>query len=155
MRTYLVQHGTARPKREDPERPLTDQGREDVARVAAFARSAGLEIYQIQHSGLRRAEETAAILAEHLEPAGGVVALPGLAPKGNVTRLAELLSRETRSLMLVGHRPFMKRLAGLLVAGDTERSIVRFQRGGITCLEREPRSRMWRVRWAVTPEILR
>jgi phosphohistidine phosphatase len=155
MRLYLVQHGEARSKEEDPERPLTEQGCDDVAQVAAFARRAGVEVHQIRHSGKRRAEETAAILAEHLQPAAGMVALPGLAPKDDVTEVAELLNRETRPLMFVGHRPFMDRLAGLLLAGDVNQTVVRFQRGGVVCLERDPATRTWSVLWVITPELIR
>jgi phosphohistidine phosphatase len=154
MRLYLVRHGEARPKSEDPARSLTDRGREDVARVAAFARRAGAEVTQIRHSGKRRAQETAAILAEHLQPAAGDVAVQGLAPLDGVVPLAELLSRESRPLMFVGHLPFMGRLAGLLVAGDPERSVVSFAPGGIVCLERASPSRSWVIRWVVTPDLL-
>lgn len=154
MKLYLVQHGEAVPKSEDPKRPLSEQGREDVSRVAAFAQSAGLRVHQIRHSGKRRAKETAAILAEHLEPVQGIVSLPGLAPKDDVRPVAELLNRESRSLMFVGHRPFMDRLAGLLVAGDRRRAVVRFQQGGIVCLERDPKSWTWSVLWAVTPDLI-
>lgn len=154
MRLYLVQHGDAMSKSEDPRRPLTAQGRADVTRVAEFAQQAGIEIFQIRHSGKRRAEETAAILAEKLKPEGGLVTLPGLAPKDDVRPIAELLNRETRSLMFIGHRPFMDRLAGLLVAADRGRTVVLFQRGGIACLERSPKSWTWAVRWVVTPELI-
>lgn len=155
MRLYLVQHGEARSKAEDPARPLTGQGRDDVARVADLARRAGVELAQIRHSGKLRAEETAAILGEHLAPAGGVVSMAGLAPRDDVGRVAELLNRETRHLMLVGHQPFMGRLAGLLLAGDSERAVVSFQMGGIVCLERGPETRRWAVCWAVTPDLIR
>jgi phosphohistidine phosphatase len=154
MKLYLVQHGDAVPKSDDPARPLTERGREDVSRVAGFAQRAGVEVSQIQHSGKRRAEETAAILAEYLHPAGGVVALPGLAPQDDVDTVAELLSREAKSLMFVGHRPFMDRLAGLLVTGSRDRVVVRFEKGGIVCLERDPKTRTWSVRWAVTPDLI-
>ena len=154
MRLYLVQHGEAMPKAEDSKRPLTEQGRDDVARVAAFARQASIEIHQIRHSGKRRAEETAGILAEHLAPAGGLVCLAGLAPRDDVRPVAELLGRETRSLMFVGHRPFMDRLAGLLVAGDRSCRVVRFCRGGVVCLERDPKSRTGHINWAVTPALI-
>ena len=154
MKLYLVQHGDAKPKSEDPERPLTEQGRKDVAQVAAFAQRADVQVSQIRHSGKRRAEETATILAEYLVPAGGVVALPGLAPKDDTDRVAELLNRETRPLMLVGHRPFMDRLAGLLVADSQDRVVVRFQKGGIVCLERDPTSWTWTVCWMVTPDLI-
>jgi phosphohistidine phosphatase len=151
---YLVQHGEAAPKSEDPARPLTEQGRDDVARVAAFTRQAGVEVYQIRHSGKRRAEETASILAEHLKPTKGVVSLPGLAPKDDVRPVAELLGRETRPLMFVGHRPFLDRLVGLLVTGDVALSVVRFRQGGMVRLERDPASWTWSVRWVLTPELI-
>jgi phosphohistidine phosphatase len=154
LRLYLVQHGEAKPQSEDPERPLTEQGRLDVARVAAFAQRAGVDVHQIRHSGKRRAEETAAILAEHLQPADGVVAIEGLAPMGDVRRVAELLGRETSPLMFVGHRPFMDRLAGLLVASDKDCAVVRFFKGGIVCLERDPTTWTWAVRWVVTPDLV-
>ena len=160
MQLYLVQHGEAEPKSKDRTRPLTTQGRDDVARVAAFAKRAGVKagqspaVHQIRHSGKRRAEETATILAEHLKPVDGVVSLPGLGPKDDVRSVAELLNRETRPLMFVGHRPFMDRLAGLLVAGDRKCAVVRFQRGGIVCLERNPKSWSWSVRWVVTPDLI-
>jgi phosphohistidine phosphatase len=154
MKLYLVQHGDAKTKSEDPERPLTEQGRKDVAQVAAFAQRADVQVSQIRHSGKRRAEETAAILAEYLAPAGGVMALPGLAPKDDTDRVAELLNRETRPLMLVGHRPFMERLAGLLVADSQDRVVVGFRKGGIVCLERDPKSWTWTVCWMVTPDLI-
>jgi phosphohistidine phosphatase len=154
MRLYLVQHGEAAPKSEDPERPLTDKGLDDVSRVAAFAQRAGVDVHQIRHSGKRRAAETAAILAEHLQPVDGIFAFPGLAPKDDVRQVAELLGRESRSLMFVGHRPFMDRLAGLLVADDPDRAIVIFEMGGIVCLERDPVSWTWAVRWIVTPDLI-
>jgi phosphohistidine phosphatase len=154
MRLYLVQHGEAVAEAEDPARPLSARGREEVGRVAAFARRVGVEVDQIRHSGKRRAEETAAILAEHLGPAGGVVPVAGLAPKDNVRPMAELLNRESGPLMLVGHRPFLDRLAGLLVAGDSGRTAVQFQKGGIVCLERGPEAGSWAVLWVVIPELV-
>jgi phosphohistidine phosphatase len=154
MNLYLVQHGEAEPKSGDAERMLTERGRDEVARVAAFTRRAGVRVHQIRHSGKRRAEQTAAILAEHLAPEGGVSTMPGLAPKDDVASIAELVDHETEPLMLVGHLPFMDRLAGLLVGGDPERSVVSFRRGGVVCLQRDPQTGAWAVGWAVTPELM-
>jgi len=154
MNLYLVQHGEAEAKAGDAERLLTEQGRDDVARVAAFTRRAGVVVHQIRHSGKRRAEETAAILAEHLAPAGGVLMMPGLAPKDDVAGVAELVSQETEPLMLVGHLPFLDRLAGLLVTGDPNKSVVSFQRGGVVCLQRDPKTSAWAIVWAATPDLI-
>jgi hypothetical protein len=77
-------YGEAKSKAEDPQRPLTARGRDEVQRVAAFAARVGLEVNQVRHSGKRRAEETASILAEHLSPAEGVLAVPGPAPMNDI-----------------------------------------------------------------------
>ena len=53
--------------------------------------------------------------------------------------------------MLVGHLPFMSRLASLLLAGEPEAGVVRFQTSGIVCLSREQGE--WSLSWAVTPEL--
>jgi phosphohistidine phosphatase len=152
MKLCLVQHGEARSKAEDPERPLTERGREDVVRVATFAATVGLQVRQIRHSGKRRAEETASILAEYLPPTGGLIAVPGMSPRDDVHPIAEALRVETQPVMLVGHLPFLDRLASLLVTGDAERSIVRFQMGGIVCLMGEETH--WAVGWMVTPDLI-
>jgi len=154
MVLYLVRHGEAMDKDEDPARPLTAQGRRDVERVAGLAKSTGIEVHQIRHSGKRRAEETAEILGEFLRPAGGVVAVSGMAPNDDVHAMAELLKRESQPLMYVGHLPFLEQLVSLLLTGRTDRSIVRFQKGGIVCLERDAATGAWAVQWAVAPALL-
>ena len=152
-RVYLVQHGEAKPTDEDPERPLTSEGERAVRRMAAFAAKVQLHVDEIRHSGKRRAQQTAAIFAERLKLRGGVVAVEGLAPNDDVKPLARTLSDQTGPIMLVGHLPFLARLAGRLVAGNAEREVVRFRMGGIVCLERSEEGR-WAVAWAVTPELL-
>ena len=71
MTLFLVQHGEAKPETEDPERSLTEQGAEIVGRIADWAARAGTEVDQIQHSGKRRAEQTATIVAQGLDPPKG------------------------------------------------------------------------------------
>jgi phosphohistidine phosphatase len=155
MRFYLVRHGDAVSKAVDPTRPLSDRGRDDVARVAAFTRSAGIEVHQICHSDKRRAGETAAILAEYLNPAGGVASVPGLRPEDDVRPMAEVLNQATEPLMVVGHYPHLPSLSGLLLAGSKRRPVVDFQMGSIACLERNDRASNWSLCWMVPPDIVR
>jgi len=154
MRLYLVQHGEAKPKEEDPDRSLTAKGEGDVRRVAALAKRAGIKVSQIRHSGKRRAEQTATILAKQLHPPRGVAAKSGLDPKDDVKPVAKALADESDDLLIVGHLPFLERLAARLVGGDPEQELVRFQMGGIVCLERWEESR-WAIAWMVTPDLLR
>jgi phosphohistidine phosphatase len=151
MELYLVQHGEAEPKSVDPARPLTARGRRDAGRVAAFVARLGLEVRQIRHSGKTRAEQTAAILGEALSPPGGVVPVSGLAPLDDVRPVADALLRESRPLMLVGHLPFLARLAGLLLTGDADRPVVQFRNAGIVCLVRD--EDCWLAAWILAPEM--
>jgi phosphohistidine phosphatase len=151
---YLVQHGEAEPESVDPARRLTARGRADVERVAAFAARLGLDVAQIRHSGKTRAEQTAALLAAALSPPGGALAMPGLAPKDDVRPVADSLGREREPLMLVGHMPFLGRLAALLICGDLNASALRFRNGGIVCLTPEQgEQNQWIVSWVLTPEM--
>ena len=154
MRLYLVQHGEAKSKEEDPARPLTARGEADVRCVADFAKRAGVQVGQIRHSGKRRAEQTAGILGAALRPRNGVIAVSGLNPDDPIEPVAQALASESKPLMLVGHLPFMSLLAAKLITGNENLCVVRFQMGGIVCLERDEQSR-WSVAWMVTAELLR
>lgn len=151
MHLYLAQHGIPKPKTEDPTRPLSAVGREEVARVGAWAASVGCQVGQIWHSGKKRAQETADILASHLEPSGGVVMVKGLSPLDDVEPLAARLREAGDSIMVVGHLPFLGRLAGYLVNDDPARTSLRFRMGGIVCLGDQDG---WLIEWAVTPELV-
>lgn len=152
MKLYLMQHGEAMSKVENPDRPLNDQGQEHVYKVAGFLAQAGIMIAQIRHSGKRRAKETATIVAEHVQVQGHVVAVDGINPNDDVQPVAEVLQSETNDVMLAGHLPFLSRLASVLLTGDPERAVVGFKNAGVVCLENQEDG--WMLSWGVIPEIL-
>jgi phosphohistidine phosphatase len=153
MELYLVRHGQAAAKTDDPSRPLTGMGASVVEQVAGFAARAGIKADEIRHSEKLRARQTAEILAQALQPARGVNAVEGLNPEDDVRSMAENLKREGGSPMLVGHQPFLGRLTGLLVAGDPDTPVVRFRTASIVRLVFERGA--WSVDWVVTPDIAR
>ena len=150
MRLYLVQHGRCLDEAQDPVRPLSEAGRREVASVADIARHFGLAVSRIEHSGKLRARQTAEIFDEALGPPGGVHARAGLAPRDDVV----VFAREglPDGLMVVGHLPFLERLASLLLVDDPGRHIYRMQNAGILALERDAEG-VWSIRWAVTPNL--
>ncbi len=149
MKLYLVQHGQAESKEVDPEQPLSDRGRQATLLMAELAAKLGLDVQEIRHSGKLRAEQTAAIFGRALSLMGNVAAVSGLNPTDDVQPIADALAREEPNIMLVGHLPFLSRLAGLLVNGDPENSPVDFRNSGVVCLERTADG--WQVRWRLTP----
>jgi phosphohistidine phosphatase len=151
MDVYLVQHAEAKPKQEDPDRPLSERGRRDTERVAAMAARMGLRVGQIRHSGKLRAQQTAHILGEALSPRQGVVAVEGLGPRDDVEPVAKDLGMASEPALLVGHLPFMERLIGELVVGDPDKAIVVVQNAAIVCLSQAGET--WHVRWILTPQM--
>jgi len=151
MKTYLVQHAEAMSEEEDPERPLNGTGRRHTEWVAGVAAKLGVAVNQIRHSGKTRAKQTAEILGQALAPAEGVVSGSGLSPLDNVEPVARALDQASEPVMLVGHLPFMERLAGHMLAGDADRAVVDFTNAGIVCLAKE--DERWQVVWILTPEI--
>lgn len=152
MKLYLMQHGEAMSKAENPERPLTDRGKDDVGRVATFLARSEREIKEIRHSGKRRAEETASIVAQHLQAQDSVIAVGGINPNDDVVPVAEALQGQTEPVMIVGHLPFLSRLASHLLTGDAERTLVQFQMGGVVCLTRQEEN--WTLEWMIVPDVV-
>ncbi|MGA7495675.1 MAG: phosphohistidine phosphatase SixA [Isosphaeraceae bacterium] len=152
MTLFLVQHGKAKPETEDPERSLTEQGAEVVGRMADWAAQVGMAVDQIQHSGKKRAEQTATIFAKRLSPPTGVIAVKGLSPKDDVKPVAASLRSDQGSIMLAGHLPHLSRLVSLLLTGNPEIEVVGFRNAGIVCLT-QPDGK-WAVDWVMQPDLL-
>ena len=152
MALYLVQHARALSSEEDPERGISDQGRAEADRIAGVAKGYGVRVAKILHSGKKRAQQTAEIMAEHLKPSQGIEAASGLHPQDDVTALAAAMRTED-DLMLVGHMPFMAKLASYLVTGQVEPAIFRFQNGGIVCLDEVRGTTGWIIKWALMPNV--
>ncbi len=151
MKLYLAQHGEALTKEEHADRPLSDKGRIDVGRVAWHLAMLGLEVAEVQHSGKARARESAEILAASLGAACGE--RTGLGPNDPVAALAEAAAGWREDRLLVGHLPFMGRLADLLVGGGEGLDLLAFSPGCLACLEREVAG-SWRIAWILNPDDL-
>jgi phosphohistidine phosphatase len=152
MLLYLVQHGKAKTEEEDPERPLTDEGRREVEAVMVLMLRAGaVTASRVLHSGKLRAGETANIIGTKLD--ADTEEADGLGPGDDPQVWATRLRDSNRDTVLVGHLPHLARLASLLLAGDAGASTVEFVNGGVVCLHRNDDG-AWGLRWAVTPSLV-
>jgi phosphohistidine phosphatase len=153
MRLYLVQHGEALAKELDPERPLSEGGRRDVARIADLLGRAGIRVAHLAHSGKTRARQSAELLAAALLEGGEIESRSGIDPKDPIRPVAEEAGRWAEDAMLVGHLPFMGKLTSLLLSGAEQADAVSFRPGSVACLEREAEGR-WTLAWMVRPELV-
>ncbi|MBC8434035.1 MAG: phosphohistidine phosphatase SixA [Desulfobacterales bacterium] len=152
MALFLVQHGKSLPKDQDPQKGLSAEGIAETKRIAEVAKGYKVPVAGITHSGKTRARQTAEIFAKALEPGGGIDEGSGLSPLDDVADFANSIdSADNR--MFVGHLPFMERLTAYLITGSIERCVFKFQNSGIVCLDMEPDSRSWVIKWSLVPHI--
>ena len=118
MRCYLVRHGEALSGFADPARPLSTPGRAEVAELARLALSRNVQVAELLHSGILRAQETAEILAHYLAPPCGVRPTTGLLPEDEPDTAKAEIEAAAQPIMLVGHLPHLGRLSALLARGD-------------------------------------
>ncbi|MEJ2703126.1 MAG: phosphohistidine phosphatase SixA [Sedimentisphaerales bacterium] len=153
MKLYLVQHAKAASKDVDPQRALTDEGRRDIEKIATFLKPLKLTVDVLWHSGKTRAAQTAETLAQVVKVKEGTIARDGLAPNDDVEVLKDDLDASDNDVMIVGHLPFLSKLASLLLADDESAGTVAFQKGGIVCLEQVAEGQ-WQINWMIIPELL-
>ncbi len=152
MYLYLIQHGEAKTKEDDPERDLTDRGISAAEAAADFFNRMKPEIHVVWHSGKKRARHTAEIFADRLDIRNRLLEHTGLTPNDDVSQIKTKLENLLNSVVIVGHLPHLARLASLLLTGNEGTAVISFQNSGILCLEREGSN--WHVCWMVTPDTL-
>jgi phosphohistidine phosphatase len=148
---FLVRHGEAESELVEPTQPLRERGRAGVTRVARHAARVKVTVAEIHHSTKLRARQTAEILAAHLTPLRGLREVDYLAPTAGPGMAQDIVESAVEPLMLVGHLPHLARLASLLVVGDPNREVVRFQAGAMARLECGEHG--WALSWILTPGI--
>lgn len=154
MKLYLIQHGLAKSKEDDPERPLTELGWTQTKKVATLLAAVGnVKPDKIYHSGKTRAKQTGELLAQHINLLDNLEQADGLAPMDEPLFWEGKLAKATKDIMLVGHLPNLQKLAALLLFQDENKKVIEFQNSGIVCLENSE-DKKWFLRWMIVPEIL-
>ena len=153
MPLYLVRHGEAHSEAADPDRSLTEAGKATAHAMAKVAAAFNIPVSQIFHSGKTRARQTADIFSKYLKPAAAVKAIKAINPNDDVTKIAPALDPALNT-MFVGHLPFIERLVSYLITGSPDKSIIKFQTGGIVCLDRIEKSGSWYIKWALMPKMV-
>jgi phosphohistidine phosphatase len=139
MMLYIMRHGLAEEpeaKGDDSARKLTEKGADKIRKAAAGMHAAGLAFNVILTSPIKRAVETAEIVAAELggpKPKATPELSTGASPANALEALTKLKLPE--SVLVVGHEPTLSRLASLMLTGSTESVGIRLKQGGVIALE--------------------
>jgi phosphohistidine phosphatase len=133
MVAVLVHHADALSPAVDPQRPLSERGLRQAARLADQARAAGCAPAVIWHSGKLRARQTAEAFLRACNPLAEFRMVRGLRPEDPPEWMRDELNVESRDVMLVGHMPHIAALARRLSPDAGEfplNGVVAFRRSG-------------------------
>lgn len=162
MRVVLVRHGPAVDRDDpacppDPERPLTQEGRERTRAAAAGLRALGMRPDLVLTSPYVRAAQTAEIVCGALGLGAPEVTehlLPGADP---IALARHLRSRGEAEVLCTGHEPHLGLMLGCLVEGRAVTdSFADLKKAGAACVDAEhPGTEPGTLLWLLPPRVLR
>ena len=143
MKLYLLRHGDAGKRRDpkfanDDERPLSPKGTHRTKLLAHALSSWEVSFDVIWSSPLARARQTAEIVERGLRLHGRLEFTKHLAPGDTEKLVAQINSIRPapKSVMLVGHEPFLSEFISLLCTGGPQLSLA-LKKGAVCRLEVE------------------
>ena len=147
MKVYLVHHVDALSAEQDPQRHISQKGRDQADRLGARWRALGVTPARILHSDKQWTIDTAERIAAHLgaQDRTAMATYP-INPGDPVAPFIAEIAASHGDIMMCGHVDYLLRSASRLVCGDETRKVVEFRPGNGTavCLERE------RDAWVIT-----
>jgi phosphohistidine phosphatase len=160
MNLYFVRHGSAgNPKpqpQEDAARGLDREGRRQCELIGKLLAALGVRFDEIVSSPLRRASESAAIIAKQTRFKKQVVLAPVLRPDGTYERFLELLADmpSANSALLIGHNSKLAEFVGKLISNQSGRAGIHLKTGAIAKVVRK-RAGSATLQWCLTQKLLR
>jgi phosphohistidine phosphatase len=158
MEIYLLRHGIAEdraPSGRDPDRRLTEEGRQKLRRVLERAHNAGVSPSLILSSPYKRAVETAEIAAHELGYEGKIVRIPSLTPDSSPPAVWNDIRahRDESAILLAGHEPLFSATVAWMLG--TTRAMVEFKKAGLVRIDVENPgvTPMGVLQWMLTPKV--
>ena len=158
MEIYLVRHGAAYERREDPERHLNNDGVNQCHLTGIALKKLDIQFDLIVSSPKARARQTAEIIAEEVGYSREGIKItealvPTALPKETISYLNDFA--DAKRVMLAGHLPLLGYLASELLINTSEISFY-FEPGAVCHIYAEqPHTFAGHFRWFLTPEHLR
>jgi phosphohistidine phosphatase len=160
MNLYLLRHAHALDVGEqgienDDERPLSDQGRQQMEAVGDAIKRLALKFDHILSSPLRRAMQSAEALCQALGvPESTITTCDQLAPGCSTRKLSKRLrGLEGDNILLVGHEPDLSKHLVRFIG--SKRAQVELPKAGVACLrcESTPGKGSAVLEWLLTPTL--
>ncbi len=152
MRLYLVRHGEAAEQDNGGEPILSEWGKFEVEKTGTEIAERIDKLDIIFHSIKLRAQQTAKIIQTKLkfDATVPINEMEGLKPNDSAEEIAEWAGQMQNDIMLVGHLPFMNKLAGILLKESEKSYSLSFGTASVASFERGD-SGDWMLLWVFNP----
>jgi len=158
MEIYLMQHGPALPKEQDPEEGLSPEGEARIHWSGKALKKMGICFDVILSSPKKRSKQTAEIMAKEIGiPPENIIEtekVKAMAPaEETVKTLSELSGKER--ILIAGHLPSVAEIASFLLTEGSKANIG-FEMGGCCRIDVDDLpTHSGRLRWYITPDQLK
>ncbi len=164
MELFILRHGEAGQRTSsipgDKKRALTSSGKSEIEEIAKALKILGLKFDLIATSPLKRAYDTAAIVADIFDISKKVQVWNDLSPESNRTEVFHKISqlKEEDVVLIVGHQPMLGEIVNDMIhKGKSSPSNLLLKKGGIVRIRVQNKSNIPKgeLRWVITPRILK
>lgn len=159
MTIYFLRHASAgkrmlNPKK-DERRPLDEEGILQARYIGRLLASLDVQVEQIVSSPLKRALQTASLVANELAHEPAVRLEEALRPESDYTRFRDMLSRYRKydAIILVGHNPTESQFLSKMISSNSGAAHIDLKKGAVAKVELNGRNGT--LEWLVTPKIAR
>ncbi len=156
MIVYFLRHASAGKSMLNPEkderRPLDDEGILQTRYVGRLLAHLDVQVDQIVSSPLKRARQTASLVANELAFEPAVQLDNALRPEAELAQFQAMLARYRKyeAIMVVGHNPSLTEFLAKSISRDAH---IDFKKGAVAKVEMS--GRQGTMQWLVTPKIAR
>ena len=159
MLLYLLRHASAGKTvlnaKKDERRPLDEDGILQSRYVGRLLANLDVQVDQIISSPLKRARQTASLVANELAFEAAVQIDDALRPEAEFEQFQTMLARYNKydAIMVVGHNPSFTEFLSKSVSAGSGEAQIEFKKGAVARVELSGRAGM--LQWLVTPRIAR
>src|ERR1700694_3795857 len=159
MIVYFLRHASAGKKMlnaaKDERRPLDEEGILQARYIGRLLTNLDVQVECIISSPLKRALQTASLVANELAFESPVQAEDALRPEAAFEQFQHMVTkyRKHEAIILVGHNPNFTEFLSKSISENTGAAQIEFKKGAVAKVELRSRSGM--LQWLVTPRIAR
>lgn len=157
MIIYFVRHASAGQKKlsgkKDEKRPLDSDGVQQCTQMGRVLSSMEVGVDAIISSPLKRATQTAALIANEIGYEGKLHIENALRPEAKYDHFRDMLRDYSKheSILVVGHNPNFSDFLGRTIAGSGERAHVDMRKGAVAKIE--SKQKKYVLDWLLTPRL--